>query len=267
MDELGEFGGEDNALALSVLVDEVTDGEGIESPVVIEEEIIPTAEVAVEPEVPIDPTIPPPIDSQVDTQAILAQMQLQQENQNKMMETMQSQIAEQNQIPIPELTEEELAMEELKERMGLTALETQNKALQEQLSQQQEFAQHQEQKAYEAQINNDINSLKVELNGFDENLIVKELEVMSKQLLMLPNGQIARDENGNPINQAMMHDNKAGWAKIWSEKFADSVAPTPDPIVAAGHGQAVTQKDAMSRIKSATDTMSQGEALLDLIGG
>ncbi len=284
--DMNDFGGEENIDALNVLLGEVTDGEGAEllpegeEPLMVEGEAPtesellameeqPQAQPEVQPEAqPVDPTIPPqPAQPEVDTNAILQQIQAQ--NEAIMgLQQQQQQVPAQPEAPAPELTEEEQALEELKERMGLNDMAKENEALKQEVEMQKQQNAMKEQEAYQAKVQSDISSLKAEHKGFDENLIAKELQTMAQQLVVLPNGQIARDENGNPINQAMMHDNKEGWAKIWNEKFAQAEAPAPDPIVPVNGGQApLTKKDAMGRIKNASSTLEQGEVLLDIIGG
>jgi exonuclease VII large subunit len=200
-----------------------------------------------------------------ETAAILAQMQ----EQNQHIAQMQEQLAQKQQTEQqPELTEEEQAIEELKERLGFNKQSEVIQQLEEKLKQQNELLEMQKQEAYQSAVRSDIDSLRAELKGFDENLVAQELEALSRQPVMLPNGQIARDEYGNPINQAMLMDNKEGWAKIWNDKFAQQEAPKPDPIVPSTAGNTTTsQKSPLDVIRESEDNVETGEALLRLISG
>jgi len=276
---MDDFGGEENIDALNVLIGEVTDGEGGEIGLPepsyapepqAAEPAMPTEEVpmpeAIPEQVTVDPNMPPPVTPSVDTAAILAQMQAQNEALMTMQQQMQQQ--QQPQQPEPQMTEEEMAIAELKERMGMTELEKQNADLQQKIQQQEQIAQANAQKAYQAQVESDINALKAEHNGFNPDLVARELSLMVNEPYMLPNGQPAMDGQGNIVSKAQALDNKAGWAQIWNEKFAAQQAPKPDPIVPVGNGNAVTSsKDAMTRIKEADNTLDQGRAILDLVGG
>ena len=267
-----EFGGEENIDALNVLIGAVTDGEGEElqgeelppEELHIPEEALPPEEAVVPQEV-IDPSIPPPPQVNPDTQAILSQMQEQNNNIAAMQEQMRAQ-PQQAPQPEPELTEEEEAIVELKKRIGFDKLEEQNMLMKQQLEEQTNRISKQDTAAHELAVRSDIDSLKIEFNGFDERLVAQELEAMSQQPVMLPSGQIASDERGNPVNHAMLNDNKEGWARIWNEKFAQTTAPKPDPIVPAGAGNTAPSKSPIDRIKESNDNVSTGEALLDLIG-
>lgn len=273
-----EFGGEENLDALNVLINEVTDGEELvpETPEpilepieeeivpeeVIEEEVVP--EQVVEEE-PLDPTAPPPPQVSPETAALIEEMR----NQNNNIAQIAEQLKNQPQAPeaVPELSEEEQALEELKKRMGFDKLAEQNELLKQQLEAQNERLSQQDAKAYQSAIQSDIDSLKIVHKGFDESLVAKELDALSQQPVILPNGEVARDGQGNPINQAMLHDNKAGWEKIWTDKFAQKEAPKADPIVPATAGKTAPTKSALERIKESDNNVSTGEALLDLING
>ena len=281
-DMINEFGGEENADALDVLIGAVTEGVPEEmlppEPEVAPQEV-PPEEVILEGEAPItegeippevlpeeiNPEVPPQPQMSPETQAILSQMQ----EQNNNIAAMQEQIKTQPQVQpeVKELTEEEQALEELKERMGFNEMTKQNEILKQQLDQQKQEINSQEAKAYQSAIRSDIDSLKIEFTGFDESLVAKELDALSNQPVFLPNGQIARDEAGNPVNHAMLNDNKAGWAKIWQDKFATAKAPTPDPIVPASAAPTAPSKTPMERIKETDDNITRGQALLDIIGG
>lgn len=276
--DMNDFGGPENMDALNVLINEVTDGEGgqiePQEPQRIEQaepQQEPAAAENAEPSAPQPEPTAPAIPG-VDMAAMLAQMQRQNDNHAQMIEQMKQQQDAKNTPPTRQLTEEEQQQEdaiaELKQRLGFGELEKQNAELKQMLQMQMQQSQTAQYEAYQKQVEGDINALKAELQGFNPDMVAKELQSMANEPYILPNGQPARDAQGNVLSKASMMDNKAGWAQIWNEKFAPKVAPKPDPIVPVGNGDnAASGKSAMERIKSADSTLEQGKALLDLIGG
>lgn len=147
----------------------------------------------------------------------------------------------------PPMSEEEAALQELKERMGLTQIEEQNRMLKEKLEQY-------EQMQMQAQLKSEIDAFKAGKPENAEQIVMEELNRLAQT---------------NPA-MAAQFDNPTGWDYIYRAKMAEAAPKTqPDPIIGTGNSNAAPQKSAFERAAKGEEVsqIELGMDILNLVGG
>lgn len=153
---------------------------------------------------------------------------------------MKEQLTQNNQ---PELNEQDVAMKELKEKLGFTELETQNQTLVNQLNQMQQFIEQQ-------QLQNEISQFKAERPNANEQAIAEYI------------GKL-------PENMQGAMDNPKGWKMIDDLLSSRSQPQTkPDPIVPSQTTQNTQPTDTFNKLKKdeSVSDIDIGDALLSAAG-
>jgi|GEM_PF-4030564 len=142
----------------------------------------------------------------------------------------------------PALTEEEAALMELKQRLGLDGIENENKALRDQLEQINQARQAE-------RMANDVRSFKEGKPDNAEQIVMDELNRLAQT---------------NP-GLAAQFDNPEGWNYIYQAKAAASQpAHKPDPILNTGGGQPAPEQSAFDRMKKG-ESVSRVDLGMDIL--
>lgn len=166
------------------------------------------------------------------------------EQYQAMMQEQLAPIQEQlNQQNTPEPTEEEMALQQLKEQLGLTSLEQQNTELKAALDAQKAQAARQE-------MQNHVDNFRNGKADNAEDIVMDELNRIAQT-----NPQLAREYQEQPEIWEYIYQAKVGAAQPQSQ---------PDPIVGTGNSQTAPTKSAFDRAAQG-EKVSQIDFGLDLL--
>lgn len=196
----------------------------------------PTPEPAVAQPTLEEPVTPEPAAPTFDPSALeerLGQLGSQIENINNNMYT----------PPAPEPTEEERMIEDIKKKLGLDAIEEQNRLLREQLEAQSQKTEEVQSVAEQMRVQQEKAELMTKYPDMDEGVIMDKLKEIYAW---------------NPEMAQSLH-NAAGWEYVWTNMIANKPAAQPDPIVS-------TDASGSDFVDSASQRVGKGEASKDDIG-
>lgn len=157
--------------------------------------------------------------------------------------------------PQPQMTEEEAALAELADRLGIKGIQDENAKLKAQLEEQQKLQEERVQKEANDAFTSDVEAFKEGKNENAVQIVEEALAELAKQSPQL----------------AANFDNPTGWNMIYKSKLADA-APVaqPDPILGSSTPQGAPQgASAFDRAKKGEDVpaIDLGMEILNLSGG